>query len=771
MMTMKNTPRRASRGFRIIFATTVVGCILLGAISAGATPSKATKKHSDRSRRVVLFSLPRVTWSTLQTATTPNIDKLISRGSVAAMSVRTLGVVTTPAEGYATISAGNRAAAVDSSQTSFLSPTETFDGDIAKSIYRDERGISSVKNPAALGVGFELSLRANARGLFESKIGSFADALYHHHKSIAVFGNTDTCTTDQPRCFERAIGYIAADSQGVVRKGDISRDLLNPRTPQETTQLSLNENAVTSKAKAAIEKNAVTVVECSDLERVQLARTRTRTSISNKDFISALENCDALVGKVLTSVSLSHDQVYVLSASAPRSQEQTTLFIAAGKDIPRGYAASATTRRVGVVTLVDVSPTILRFLHVPLPRAMGQTPMDWHSNSHTRATRENFLVKMNNQAIVRDKSIAPVTLFFVFLIITSVLVSMVAYTRARSWRSCARFMALMSACFPTFTFLIKPLTESIATPSHMVVVLAVLSAIAAWILMRAGSKWGYVKVILGIATFNLVVQFIDILSGGNLQFNTVFGYSPIVAGRFAGFGNQSFAIIAISAVIVVAMIKEIAASHPQWNEKKVNASLLTFLIVMLFIEGAPYFGSDVGGVLALTPTIFVIGLMFYNKRIGIKSFLIASVVTVGAVTVFALIDLARPVSQRTHLGRFAESLVKGEAGVVIERKLASNLSILTASIWGVIVIVALLYILFLFLHPERFLRKTNDAHPGFRYLVYPAVVVGVLGMVLNDSGVSIPGMMLANVLPAVTLLALGLATEKESNKTPETKSA
>lgn len=219
------------------------------------------------------------------------------------------------------------------------------------------------------------------------------------------------------------------------------------------------------------------------------------------------------------------------------------------------------------------------------------------------------------------------------------------------------------------------------------------------------------------------------------------------------------------------MIKEIAASHPQWNEKKVNASLLTFLIVMLFIEGAPYFGSDVGGVLALTPTIFVIGLMFYNKRIGIKSFLIASVVTVGAVTVFALIDLARPVSQRTHLGRFAESLVKGEAGVVIERKLASNLSILTASIWGVIVIVALLYILFLFLHPERFLRKTNDAHPGFRYLVYPAVVVGVLGMVLNDSGVSIPGMMLANVLPAVTLLALGLATEKESNKTPETKSA
>jgi uncharacterized membrane protein len=298
----------------------------------------------------------------------------------------------------------------------------------------------------------------------------------------------------------------------------------------------------------------------------------------------------------------------------------------------------------------------------------------------------------------------------------------------------------------------------------MVLVLFFLSLICATALFKAGKKWGFVKVILAIASINLFVQFADIIFGGSLQFNTVFGYSPIVAGRFAGYGNQAFAIVAISAVIVVAMVKEIATTK-SWNEKHLNAYIIAFLVVVLIADGAPYFGSDVGGVLALTPTIFVIGLMLYNRRIGVKAFLISAIVTVGAITTFAFVDLARPASQRTHLGRFAESLVKGQAGVVIERKIAANLRILTASVYAVIVVAALLYLTFLFLHPDRFLKRTHEAHPGFRYLAYPGIIVGVLGMVLNDSGVAIPGMMLAVALPAVTLLALGTAEEEKVQKT------
>jgi hypothetical protein len=757
MLSRKQTKR--------ICALAVIIIAMLATIVFPATAEAKTQTKSKSSKtHVVIFSMPRVTWKVLEQANTPHIDKLVSRGSVAAMSVRTLGPVTTPAEGYATISAGNRAAAVDSSQSSFLAPTEVFDGDIASSLFRDQRGTTSIKNPAALGVGFEISRRANARQLYDSKIGSLANALEDHGKSIAAFGNTDTCTTDSTGCFERSIGYVATNSNGVMQYGDISRDLLNPVTPGETTQLSLNKKVVESKARKSIKDHDVTVVECSDLERVEMARRRTKTDISNGDFKEAIENCDSMIGNIMKSVSLSRDQVYVLAPSAPRTQEQTTVFIAAGKSIPKGFASSATTRREGVVTLVDIAPTILRTLHVPLPRAVGETLLDWRKDSSSSHSRVDKLVRLNDQAIVRDKSIAPATLLLVYLVVLSVLIAMAAYTRAKSWRSMARFVTLMSAMIPTLGFLIKPITTDIKTPFRMVLVLFFLSLICATALFKAGKKWGFVKVILAIASINLFVQFADIIFGGSLQFNTVFGYSPIVAGRFAGYGNQAFAIVAISAVIVVAMVKEIATTK-SWNEKHLNAYIIAFLVVVLIADGAPYFGSDVGGVLALTPTIFVIGLMLYNRRIGVKAFLISAIVTVGAITTFAFVDLARPASQRTHLGRFAESLVKGQAGVVIERKIAANLRILTASVYAVIVVAALLYLTFLFLHPDRFLKRTHEAHPGFRYLAYPGIIVGVLGMVLNDSGVAIPGMMLAVALPAVTLLALGTAEEEKVQKT------
>ena len=109
--------------------------IVFTSLSLSTVASASENKTKKPKRHVVIFSMPRLTWASLEKADTPNIDKLIGRGSIAAMSVRTLGPVTTPAEGYATISAGSRAAAVSSSGTSFVGGEETFDGDLGSSIY------------------------------------------------------------------------------------------------------------------------------------------------------------------------------------------------------------------------------------------------------------------------------------------------------------------------------------------------------------------------------------------------------------------------------------------------------------------------------------------------------------------------------------------------------------------------------------------------------------------------------------------------------------
>lgn len=45
---------------------------------------------------------------------------------------------------------------------------------------------------------------------------------------------------------------------------------------------------------------------------------------------------------------------------------------------------------------------------------------------------------------------------------------------------------------------------------------------------------------------------IDIVTGAELQMNTMFGYSAIVAGRFAGMGNQAFSMFMISVLLLSA---------------------------------------------------------------------------------------------------------------------------------------------------------------------------------------------------------------------------
>ena len=43
---------------------------------------------------------------------------------------------------------------------------------------------------------------------------------------------------------------------------------------------------------------------------------------------------------------------------------------------------------------------------------------------------------------------------------------------------------------------------------------------------------------------------IDVLVGARLQLNTLFGYTPTVAGWFAGIGNLAFAQISAGAVLL-----------------------------------------------------------------------------------------------------------------------------------------------------------------------------------------------------------------------------
>src|SRR5262249_39297545 len=92
---------------------------------------------------------------------------------------------------------------------------------------------------------------------------------------------------------------------------------------------------------------------------------------------------------------------------------------------------------------------------------------------------------------------------------------------------------------------------------------------------------------------------VDVASGAHLQFNAAFGYSPTVGGRFAGLGNMGYAQLAAAGVLLAGLVA--------WRVGgRAGASwAAALLVVAIAVDGAPYLGADVGGVLSMVPAFGV----------------------------------------------------------------------------------------------------------------------------------------------------------------------
>ena len=101
-------------------------------------------------------------------------------------------------------------------------------------------------------------------------------------------------------------------------------------------------------------------------------------------------------------------------------------------------------------------------------------------------------------------------------------------------------------------------------------------------------------------------------------------------------------------------------------------------------------------------------------------------------------------------------VLDGGAATILQRKLEANVSVLTSTVWTIVIPAALIYFAYLTWRPNRFMQRVIDAHSSFRPFGVSAILLGVLAWLLNDSGVSMPAMMLMSAVPYTAWLALDL---------------
>ena len=146
--------------------------------------------------------------------------------------------------------------------------------------------------------------------------------------------------------------------------------------------------------------------------------------------------------------------------------------------------------------------------------------------------------------------------------------------------------------------------------------------------------------------------------------------------------------------------------------------------------------------------------------VRLVAILAAAVVTVGTL---AVLDWLRPAADRSHLGRFVEQVLTGEAWTVISRKAQANLDILMRSPLAWMLPVAIVAAVWL-LRPGGLLRSRGapgpaGLDPADAAVLRSALLAGLLSLVLgaavNDSGVALPAAAAALLVPLAVWLAAG----------------
>ena len=277
----------------------------------------------------------------------------------------------------------------------------------------------------------------------------------------------------------------------------------------------------------------------------------------------------------------------------------------------------------------------------------------------------------------------------------------------------------------------------------------------------------------------------DAAGGAHLAFNNPLGMNAVVAGRFYGVSNTAFALAAGALVVVI------AASWETLGRGRRTALGLTGLLggAALVVDGAPQLGADVGGALSLVPTLAFLGAVLAGLRLSWRRRLAIAATTLLVVGSFAVIDLIRP-GGPTHLGRFARQVADGSAAGVVGRKayalvgpIVSTPTIAAAlGCASVLVVVAVWWVRrqlrvwragtspYAWLAPAPTVdgdisrvggpesrTSTREMSPSTRWETTALRSLGVLTVVsvlVNDSGVTMAGFILAAAAPALLALTL-----------------
>jgi hypothetical protein len=729
----------------ILIASAVVSGVvaLIGSLDVRESTGDS---HPLRAKRVVVFSMPGVTWSNVRHASMPTFHKLMREGATAALAPRSASVRPSAERGFLTLGAGNRGAAANessSAQLAYRSDEEVAPGVDAARMFHELTGRTVSGAVVHLGVP-ELQGRQDSE-YHGAVVGALGSALVASGKRVGVVSAADqTIEIDDAHPPSGASALAVVDEHGQVRTG-VMRGLV-AAGGGGAFGVRTDRRAFREAARTVMDGSDVVLLEAGETLRADEFAKRAEPDRARQLRKLALGRTDGLLRDVWNAIG-PRDLLLVIapSSSSADPQEHLTPIVAWGAGTHPGELVSATTHRAGTVTLTDVAPTILTLFGIESPSSMSGRPI---RQVESGAVRPLVHDELDQRSVFREGFVPGVFYSFVALFVLLFLLVALVFLLRLPLQAPLVGVCYLILALPLATFILSavPLWKIGVIPAHVTLwSVAIVIAGAGWLV--PGPRWtGALPLLVATASFVSVV----LVFGGALLSNAVFGNSVLAAGRFYGIPNTGSALFFGASVLTVTGLGEL------WTYARRRAFLVAALVVVLVLTGFPMFGADVGGLLTGVAAGAVIVLAARGGRIPWRTLVVVMVVAGGVTLLVAYLDSLRALDQQTHLGRFASELFSGggTASTTIMRKAQQAFASLSFSRFTYAVPFGVAALAVMMRRPRGPLRDVLATHRLFRAGLIGLLVAGVLGFALNDSGVAIPALLLGQAVPLVVLLGL-----------------
>ena len=436
-----------------------------------------------------------------------------------------------------------------------------------------------------------------------------------------------------------------------------------------------------------------------------------------------------LSDQIITELADREDITLIVTGVGPNAgsdDPSLQVIYRLGTTLP-GWLTSASTRRDGIVTLTDLTRTLIEFGSPGASVAIDGSPFGVYN---TDLSVDEIDAKVSSVAALSDA--APIGYLTLGVMGAVLLVIMVIWV-LRGQFGLPKLILIPFGIVAAAMMLTGALPwQYSSSPGLFVSVL-----VTAWlvILTALALLVGHIAQIPNMiaATALTVAAFtIDAALGAVMQPGSLLNSRPIFGLRWYGFGNVTFAAYATAGLLLAGYIAHRFLTADRRGAAVAAVGVIGFGIVIC--EGWPSMGSDFGGVIALTPAVLWLMLALSGIKITWPKLLAIGGAAVLVIAAISVLDWRRGPDQRSHLGNFVQRIIDGDALDVISRKAVAS----AESVISVLGIASLLIGIVLWIVIFKYV--VSRISPDFttaRSALIAALIVAILGTVLNDGGISV----------------------------------